>query len=63
MMLEKKEEHQECHRTDVIAACQSVISDLLRHPDMQAFYVSDGKWLDYLAARVPEYAGFVRTDD
>ena len=28
---------------------------ILVHPDMQAFYVKEGKWIDYLAERVPEY--------
>jgi hypothetical protein len=30
----------------------------LVHPEMQAFYVEEGKWIDYLAARVPEYAKY-----
>ena len=28
------------------------------HPDMQRFYANDGKWVDYLAAGVPEYAQY-----
>jgi len=29
--------------------------DVLIHPDIQAYYVKEGKWIDYLADRLPEY--------
>ena len=32
----------------------------LMHPKLQAFYLQEGKWIDYLAARVPEYAQYRR---
>ncbi|MEJ2274983.1 MAG: hypothetical protein P8Y01_10485 [Woeseiaceae bacterium] len=28
---------------------------LVTHTDMQAFYLEEGKWIEYLATRVPEY--------
>ena len=33
---------------------------LLAHPRVQEYYVNEGKWIDYLSARVPEYARYVR---
>jgi TolB-like protein len=42
--------------TDVIAAFQIVNRDVLRHPDMMAFYREEDKWMDYLSKRMPEYA-------
>jgi len=29
--------------------------DVLIHPDIQAYYVKEGKQIDYLADRLPEY--------
>ena len=29
--------------------------DVIVHPDIQAYYAKEGKWIDYLAERVPEY--------
>ena len=29
---------------------------LLKHPTVQSLYVQDGRWIDYLAERFPEYA-------
>jgi hypothetical protein len=29
--------------------------DVVVHPDVQAYYVKEGKWIDYLADRLPEY--------
>ena len=30
----------------------------LAHPRVQAYYVKQGKWVDYLSMRVPEYAQY-----
>lgn len=45
---------------DVIAVHHSTARHLVTHPDMQAFFVEEGKWVDYLAARVPEYEQYRR---
>ena len=29
--------------------------NLVQHPDMKAFYIQEGKWVDYLAKRIPGY--------
>jgi TolB-like protein len=42
--------------TDIIATFQIAHRDLLRHPGLIAFYQKEGKWMDYLSERVPEYA-------
>lgn len=42
--------------TDVIATYQIVNRDVLRHPDMIAFYREENKWMDYLSKRMPEYS-------
>lgn len=44
--------------TDVIAVNHVSARHLLTHPDMQTFYVEEGKWVPYLAERVPEYARY-----
>jgi hypothetical protein len=59
-LLEHKAEHPTFHFTDWIAAHHVLNRDVLVHPDMQAFYLAEGKWIDYLAARVPEYAEYGR---
>lgn len=56
--LARKAEHPNWYGTDWIASSHVNNRHLLLHPDMQAFYVEEGKWLDYLAARVPEYAQY-----
>lgn len=43
---------------DVIAAFHLSFREIIVHPDMQAYYVREGKWLDYLGERVPEYARY-----
>jgi len=42
--------------TDIIATFQIANRHLLRNPDMIAFYRGEGKWMDYLSKRMPEYA-------
>ena len=56
--LARKAEHPNWYGTDWIASAHVNNRHLLPHPDMLAFYVEEGKWLDYLAARVPEYAQY-----
>lgn len=58
MVLENKAEQPAWNGTDVIAASHITNRELLLHPDMQEFYVAEGKWIDYLAARVPDYAQY-----
>jgi TolB-like protein len=56
--LERKSQHPSWYGTDWIAVLHVTNRHLLVHPEMQAFYVEEGKWLEYLAARVPEYAKY-----
>jgi TolB-like protein/tetratricopeptide (TPR) repeat protein len=56
--LQRKREHPSWYGTDSIAAQYVMNRHLVVHPEMQAFYLEEGKWIDYLAARVPEYARF-----
>ena len=56
--LARKAEHAGWYGTDWIALMHVLNRRALLHPDMQAFYVKEGKWVDYLAARVPEYARY-----
>lgn len=58
LLLERKAERPIWNGTDVIAASHITNRDLLLHPDVQAFYVAEGKWIDYLAERVPEYVQY-----
>jgi TolB-like protein/DNA-binding winged helix-turn-helix (wHTH) protein len=59
MVLDKTQERPGWGATDVIAANQLVTSDFLLHPEMQAFYAAEGKWINYLAARVTTYAQYL----
>ncbi len=43
---------------DGIAAYHLFSRPLLAHPKIQEYYVNEGKWIDYLAERVPEYAKY-----
>jgi len=43
---------------DEIAAWYIWYRPFLAHPKAQAYYVEQGKWLDYLSTRVPEYAQY-----
>ena len=57
-LLEEKARHSTWFGTDVVAALHVVCRQIIVHPDMQKFYVDEGKWVDYLAKRVPEYAKY-----
>jgi TolB-like protein len=59
-LLEHKAEHPTLYVTDWVAALHVYARNVIVHPDMQAFYLEEGKWIDYLAARVPEYAKYGR---
>jgi TolB-like protein/tetratricopeptide (TPR) repeat protein len=41
--------------TDWVALFYRYNMNLVQHPDMKAFYTKEGKWLDYLARRIPGY--------
>ena len=56
LLLEQKARHPTWYGTDMIAAFNMWARSVVIHPDMQRFYVEEGKWVDYLAADVPEYA-------
>ncbi|WP_158966175.1 hypothetical protein [Paraglaciecola sp. L3A3] len=43
---------------DDIAAYHMINREFLAHPKVQQYYVQEGKWLNYLADRVPEYAKY-----
>jgi TolB-like protein len=58
--LQRKAQHPSWFGTDWIAVLHVVNRHLLVHPKMQAFYVEEGKWINYLAARVPEYAKYTQ---
>ena len=46
---------------DELAAYHMMNRLFLAHPRVQEYYLNEGKWIDYLAARVPEYAKYKRT--
>ena len=59
ILLDNKARRPMWNGTDVIAASHITNRELLLHPKMQAFYVAEGKWIDYLSKRVPEYAEYL----
>ena len=60
LTLAQKTRHPTWYGTDMIATWHVHTRHMLVHPDMQRFYVDEGKWIDYLAERVPEYARYRR---
>jgi hypothetical protein len=58
LALAQKARHPQWFGTDMIATWHVHSRHMLVHPDMQRFYVNEGKWVDYLAERVPEYAQY-----
>lgn len=50
--------HADWHGIDAIAMSHIVTRQLLTHPDVQAYIAEQGKWVPYLAKRVPEYAQY-----
>ncbi|MEH6551512.1 MAG: tetratricopeptide repeat protein [Pseudomonadales bacterium] len=60
LLLEEKSRHLTANWkvTDVVAAYHISFRELIVHPEMQAYYLKEGKWIDYLADRVPEYAQY-----
>jgi hypothetical protein len=58
LVLAREASNPEFNIADWFAALHVEFRHMLVHPDMQAFYVKEGKWVDYLAARVPEYAQY-----
>lgn len=58
LILAQKSRHPTWYGTDMIAAFNLWARDVVVHPDMQRFYVEQGKWVDYLSAEVPEYAQY-----
>jgi tetratricopeptide (TPR) repeat protein len=56
LILEDKTADPRYLGTDVIATFQIFNRHVLRHPDMIDFYRQEGKWIDYLSQRMPEYA-------
>ena len=59
-LLAQKAKHPDWMGTDVIAVNHVTARHLLTHPAMQAFYVEQGKWIPYLAKRVPEYEQYAQ---
>ena len=55
LLLAQKAEEPNWWGTDVLAMNHVVARHVITHPDIQAFYVEEGKWVKYLADRVPEY--------
>jgi TolB-like protein len=56
LILEEKRRNPRWFGTDMVAAFQFHFPRLVLHPELMAFYQDEGKWMDYLAERIPEYA-------
>jgi hypothetical protein len=55
LVLQEKAQHPTWTGTDIIAIFHLTFRNIAAHPDMQAYYLEEGKWINYLAKRVPEY--------
>jgi tetratricopeptide (TPR) repeat protein len=60
LTLANRARHPAWHGPDIMAAAHVWARNIIVHPDMQRYYVEEGKWVDYLAERVPEYAQYKR---
>ncbi|MEX0320898.1 MAG: hypothetical protein AB3N63_01985 [Puniceicoccaceae bacterium] len=60
--LKRKEIDPEFGLFDFLAAYHINEHAILKHPRMIEYYVDEGKWLQYLAERVPEYAEYKTSD-
>lgn len=56
----EKAKHPNWDGFDRFAAFHLMARPLLNHPRVQEHYLNEGKWVDYLSARVPEYAKYKR---
>ncbi len=55
LIMAEKAREQSWVGTDWIALYYRYNMNLVQHPEMKAFYIDEGKWLDYLAKRIPGY--------
>ncbi|MFT4937240.1 MAG: tetratricopeptide (TPR) repeat protein [Paraglaciecola sp.] len=55
LILAEKTQHPSWKGTDILAANHILFRHIIVNPRMQAYLVNEGKWSDYLTARVPEY--------
>lgn len=58
LILDRKARHPGWYGTDVYATHHVALRHVVTHPLMQDFYVAEGKWVAFLAERVPEYAAY-----
>ncbi len=59
LVLQEKAKHPTWTGTDIIATFHITYRNIVTHPDMQAYYLDEGKWINYLAKRVPEYGKYL----
>lgn len=57
-LLSYKRANPDWFGTDLVAVFHIFCRPLLTHPKLARFYAEEGKWVEYLAARVPEYAQY-----
>ena len=57
-ILETRTAHPSWNGMDYMAIYCRAWRNVVVHPDIQAYFVKEGKWIDYLAERVPEYAQY-----
>ena len=57
-LLSYKKANPDWFGTDVVAVLHFVCRPVLTHPALIAFYAEEGKWVEYLSARVPEYGKY-----
>ena len=60
MLLAQSRKHSDWRGANAIAMNHIAARHLLTHPDMQAYFVAQGKWIPYLAKRIPEYAQYAQ---
>jgi TolB-like protein len=58
LVLQEKAQHPTWTGTDIIATFHITYRNIVTHPEMQAYYLDEGKWINYLAKRVPEYSKY-----
>jgi TolB-like protein len=58
MAFAKQAKHKNWKGFDELAAYHLYHHQFLTHPRIQEYYIKEGKWINYLVERVPEYAKY-----
>jgi TolB-like protein len=62
LILEENAKYDNWVGMDLLATYHVTFRNIIVHPDLQSYYLGEGKWVEYLSERVPEYRGYRQRD-